>query len=225
MKLKLFTALCAALTACVMIAAEKPAIEGAELGKWTMDITAAKTLAKEKGKPIFMNFTGSDWCGWCQMMDKKIFSKAEWQTYAAENLVLVWIDFPKKKELVPEAFIDRNQALAKQYKVNGYPTYVLLAADGVTVLGQLGAKPDGTPADFINSVKRTLLILKLDTILSAEDYAAWKALQDVEDSLETKIAKWQDQMRLEAEDFQNAFKELEEKRNALLDKAIEATNK
>lgn len=225
MKLKLFTALCAALTACVMIAAEKPAIEGAELGKWTMDITAAKTLAKETGKPIFMNFTGSDWCGWCQMMDKKIFSKAEWQAYAAENLVLVWIDFPKKKELVPEAFIDRNQALAKQYKVNGYPTYVLLAADGNTVLGQLGAEPDGTPADFINSVKRTLLISKLETILSAEDYAAWKALQDVEDSLETKITKWQAQMRLEAEDFQNAFKELEEKRNALLDKAIEATNK
>ena len=225
MKLKLFTALCVVLTACVMIAAEKPAIEGAELGKWTMDITAAKTLAKETGKPIFMNFTGSDWCGWCQMMDKKIFSKAEWQTYAAENLVLVWIDFPKKKELVPEAFIDRNRDLAKQYKVNGYPTYVLLAADGETVLGQLGAEPDGTPADFINSVKRTLLISKLETILSAEDYAAWKALQEEDKALETKIAKWQAKMRKEADAFQTAFQTLEEKRNALLDKAIEASNK
>lgn len=225
MKLKLFTALCAALTACVMIAAEKPAIEGAELGKWTMDITAAKALAKETGKPIFINFTGSDWCGWCRAMDKKIFSQADWQTYAEKNLVLLWIDFPKNKSLVPEAFVERNRALAEQYDVDGYPTYILLGADGETVLGQLGAEVDGTPADFVRSVERTLLVSKLADLLTAEAYAQWNAMQEERKALETKVAKWQEKMRKEAEAFQVAFRTLEETRNALLDKALEAADK
>ena len=77
------------------------ATSGAELGKWTMDFDAAKTLAAEKEVPILINFTGSDWCGWCKLMDREVFSKAEWQQYAAESLVLVWIDFPRDKALVP----------------------------------------------------------------------------------------------------------------------------
>ena len=61
MKMKIATIMCAVLASCLAFAAaEKPAIEGAELGKWTMDVTAAKALAKETGKPLFLNFTGSD---------------------------------------------------------------------------------------------------------------------------------------------------------------------
>lgn len=225
MKTKLLATLCAILTACFVFAAEKPAIEGAELGKWTMDVTAAKALAKETGKPIFMNFTGSDWCGWCQLMDKKVFSQTEWQTYAAENLVLVWIDFPKNKSLIPAELLPRNRELAKAYKVEGYPTYVLLGADGETVLGQLGADSDGTPATFIQEVERTILVSKLDKVLSAEDYAAWEALKVEQKAFETKVAKWQEKMRKEGEAFQVMYKELETKRAALLDKAVEATKK
>ena len=62
--------LAATAAVCMMgaaFAAEKPATEGAELGKWTMDAPAAQALAKEKGKPLFVNFTGSDWCGWCKL--------------------------------------------------------------------------------------------------------------------------------------------------------------
>jgi thioredoxin-related protein len=225
MKTKFLTTLCAVLTACVVFAAEKPALEGAELGKWTMDIVAAKALAKEANKPVFINFTGSDWCGWCQLMDKNVFSKEEWQTYAAENLVLVWIDFPKNKSLVPAEFATRNRELAKSYKVEGYPTYVLLGADGETVLGQLGADADGSPAAFIQEVERTILVSKLDQVLSAEDYAAWEALKVERKEFDTKVAKWQVQMRKEGEAFQVMYKELEAKRAALLDKAVEAAKK
>lgn len=221
---KVITMLCAALTACVVFA-EKPAIEGAEVGKWTMDIPAAKALAKQTNKPIFINFTGSDWCGWCQLMDKKVFSQPEWQAYAKENLILLWIDFPKNKNLVPEAYMERNREFAKQYKVGGYPTYVLLAADGETELGQLSADADATAQGFVNQVARELLISNLDQFLSPEDYAAWQALQQERKDFDEKVAKWQVKMRKESEAFQTAFQTMEKKREEILDKALEASKK
>ena len=100
-------AVCAALIAftAVSLFAASPATEGAKVGEWTMDFDAAKTLAKEKNLPILMNFTGSDWCGWCKVMDRSVFSKPKWDAYAKKNLVLVFIDFPQNKALVPMHFV------------------------------------------------------------------------------------------------------------------------
>ena len=60
-------------------------------GKWTHDYQAALKYARENKKAVLLNFTGSDWCGWCKLMDKQVFSKDEWKTYAAKNVVQVWI--------------------------------------------------------------------------------------------------------------------------------------
>lgn len=136
-----------------VFAAEKPMVEGAEPGKWTMDIEAAKKVAAEKKMPLLLNFTGSDWCGWCKLMDKQVFGEKEWQEYAAGNLLLVWIDFPKDKSLVPEKFVAANEKLSEEYGVRGYPTYIVLDDDGKSVLGQLGADREATPAKFIQGIK------------------------------------------------------------------------
>ncbi len=138
-------------------AAEKksgPAVTGAVPGEWTMDFDAAKKVAAEKKIPLFLNFTGSDWCGWCKLMDRNVFGKPEWQAYAKENLMLVWIDFPSDKTLVPEQFVARNQALQREYGVRGYPTYIILESDGTTKLGQLGASQEATPESFILEVRK-----------------------------------------------------------------------
>ena len=76
--------------------------EGAKVGHWTMDFDAAKKMAAEKNLPLMLNFTGSDWCGWCKLMDKNVFAEKEWQDYAGENALLVTLDFPKDKSIVPE---------------------------------------------------------------------------------------------------------------------------
>ncbi len=149
-------AVCAALAATVSLSlfAATPATQGAKPGEWTMDYDAAKTLAKEKNLPILINFTGSDWCGWCKLMDKAVFAKADWMAFAKENLVLVYIDFPRDKTLVPMNFVARNQKLSDSFGVQGYPTYILLAANGETRLGQLGASQKATPESFIADVKK-----------------------------------------------------------------------
>ena len=122
--------------------------EGAELGKWTMDFDEAIRLANTHNLPIMLNFTGSDWCGWCKIMQKYIFSKDEWSKFAAENLSLVTIDFPQDPTIVPNRFKERNFSLQQQFGVFGYPTYVLLESDGKTELGRLGASQNKDMASF-----------------------------------------------------------------------------
>ena len=148
--------LCAVLAATVSFSlfAASPATKGAKLGEWTMDFDAAKTLAKEKNLPILINFTGSDWCGWCKLMDKSVFSQPDWETYAKEHLVLVFIDFPQNKALVPMHFVARNQKLSNEFGVEGYPTYIVLAPDGTTKIGQLGASKTATPKSFIADLEK-----------------------------------------------------------------------
>ena len=150
-----------ALTAATDEAGEEAAehavqIDGAKVGEWTMDIDAAKKIAAEKELPLLLNFTGSDWCGWCKIMDKNVFAGEAWKEFAAENVLLVTLDFPRDRTIVPEKYVSRNKDLQKQFGVGGYPTYVNLDSDGETKLGQLGARRDKTPASFIKEFKSVI---------------------------------------------------------------------
>ncbi len=136
--------------------AENAAKSGAEVGEWTQDYEAAVKLAQEKKLPMLLNFSGSDWCGWCKLMVKNVFSKKEWQDYAKENIVLVLVDFPKDKSLVPEQFRDRNEELQDKFGVRGFPTFIILDCDGKTRLGQLGASREATPKSFIADLSKNL---------------------------------------------------------------------
>ncbi len=134
-------------------AEDKVQIDGAEVGKWTMDYEAAVELAAKEKLPMMMNFTGSDWCGWCKLMDKGVFAQDEWKKFAAKNVLLVTLDFHKDKNIVPDKYVSRNKELQKQFGVRGFPTYVVLDSDGKSKLGQLGAGRDKTPASFIDEFK------------------------------------------------------------------------
>ena len=83
-----------------------------------------------------LDFTGSDWCGWCIKLNKEVFSKEEFADYAKKNLVLVEVDFPRRKKLSEEQK-KANEALQEKYKIEGYPTLVVLNGDGKQV-GKLG---------------------------------------------------------------------------------------
>ncbi len=125
--------------------------KGYEPGKWTMDIQAARKYAKEKNLPIFLNFTGSDWCYWCKLMEKNVFSKSEFYDKTRDKIVLVWIDFPRDKSLVPEEYRERNRKLANAFGIRGFPTYVILDSDG-NELGRLGATRNPSVEQFLNDL-------------------------------------------------------------------------
>ncbi len=93
---------------------------------WSTDVEAAVALAKKENKAVLVEFTGSDWCPPCIMMRKNVFSKKEFVEKASKDYVLVEIDVPKKdKELAA-----RNQIVAEKYKIDGFPTVVLLNKNG-----------------------------------------------------------------------------------------------
>ena len=118
--------------------------------EWLEEYPQASQYAKEENKLLLMDFTGSDWCGWCMKLDEEIFSKQAFKDYAEENLVLLKVDFPKHKTL-PSGIQQQNQNLAHQYHVQGYPTVVILDSQGQQV-GTLGYM-EGGPAAFIAELK------------------------------------------------------------------------
>jgi len=65
---------------------------------WLTDLQKAQAKAKTENKLVMMDFTGSDWCGWCIKLNKEVFSKPEFADYARKNLVLVEVDFPRYKK-------------------------------------------------------------------------------------------------------------------------------
>lgn len=112
---------------------------------WMTDWEAAKAKAKAENKPILINFTGTDWCGWCIKIEKEVFSKKEFKDYAEKNLVLMEVDFPKKKEQSPE-LKKQNKALDKEFAIEGYPTVYLLDAEGKKISEEIGYREGGPEA-------------------------------------------------------------------------------
>ena len=112
---------------------------------WMTDFEAAQAKAAEKGKPMLLDFTGSDWCGWCIRLDKETFSKPEFQKFAKDNLVLVELDFPNNKPQSAE-IKKQNEALQEKYGVQGFPTLVLLNSEGKEIARNPGYLPGGPSA-------------------------------------------------------------------------------
>lgn len=124
---------------------------GAE--SWLTDFEAAQKLAAEKNLPILADFAGSDWCGWCIKLDNEVFSKDAFKEYAKDNVVLFLADFPSRKPQ-PEEVKKQNEALKNKYGIRGFPTVLLLNADG-TVINQTGYQRGG-PEAYVEHIKELL---------------------------------------------------------------------
>lgn len=124
---------------------------------WNVGWKAAADKAAAAKKPILADFTGSDWCGWCIRLKKEVFDTPEFAAWAKEKVVLLEIDFPQGKPLAPEAK-QENQRLAEKYRIEGFPTIVILDAGGKE-LGRLGYQRGG-PAAWIAAAEA--IIAKAD---------------------------------------------------------------
>ena len=112
---------------------------------WTEHEDQALVKAKADKKLVLLDFTGSDWCGWCVKMDKEVFSQPEFQNYAKDHLVLVELDYPHHK-LQTKQIGEQNAMLAQQYNVNAFPTLVVLDSQGKTVKTFEGYQAGGAAA-------------------------------------------------------------------------------
>jgi len=90
---------------------------------------------------MLLDFTGSDWCGWCIKLNNEVFNKSDFKDYARKNLILVEVDFPRKKKQ-KKTLENQNADLALKYGIRGYPTIIILAPDG-TFVAKTGYKRGG----------------------------------------------------------------------------------
>lgn len=108
---------------------------------WSHDVAASLAKAAAEKKDVLMDFTGSDWCGWCIKLVKEVFSQEGFYEAASKDFVLVELDFPRQKELAPEVK-QQNNEWKNKLGVSGYPTIMLTDATGKPY-AQTGYRPGG----------------------------------------------------------------------------------
>ena len=119
---------------------------------WTTDYKAALIQAKAQKKMVLLDFTGSDWCGYCKLLDKEVFTQPAFKDFADKNYILVTVDFPRQKPL-PDDLKQQNDTLNKQFQIGGFPTLIVLDADGKELGRQVGYDPGSGPDTVIAKLK------------------------------------------------------------------------
>ncbi len=113
---------------------------------WRTDYEQARNDAVRDDQFVLLNFTGSDWCQPCMMLDREIFSEEWFAQFVEGRAALVKLDFPRHKEQ-SDAERERNEALAREYQIEGFPSIIILDPEGDEVARQTGFQP-GAADDY-----------------------------------------------------------------------------
>ena len=91
---------------------------------WLEDYKVAEASARESDKALLLFFTGSDWCHWCQKLEREAFNEAAITQSLAPVVVPLRIDFPQRRTLPPRR--QRANAILKEaWKVEAVPSVIL----------------------------------------------------------------------------------------------------
>ncbi|MDP6538159.1 MAG: thioredoxin family protein [Planctomycetota bacterium] len=150
------------------------------------DFDEAVALARAEKKDLFVDFTGSDWCGWCIKLDEEVFSHEAFLVEAQKDFVLVALDYPRGEEAkaaVPNP--ERNDELREEYGIRGYPTCLLMTADG-DVYGRTGYLKGG-PEQYVEHLRE----LRASGRKSLEEVIALVKRFDAAQG-EARVAVWEE---------------------------------
>lgn len=143
-------------TLCFMLAMFAVSQVSAAEGEWFTDFVKAEARAKKEGKMLFLEFTGSDWCPPCKALHKNVLSSKEFLEFAKARLVLLEVDFPIRKKQSDEQK-KANKTLEKRYKIEGFPTVIVLDKGGKVVFEHAGYRGDAKEylSRLVNTLSRT----------------------------------------------------------------------
>lgn len=116
------------LAAAALAATSGPLFAGGE--GWTHDFEAAQKQAADENKSLLIDFTGSDWCGWCIKLNEEVFQHEPFKEGVKEDFVLVELDYPRDKSGLSEETQKQNERLQEKYGIRGFPTILLTDAEG-----------------------------------------------------------------------------------------------
>ena len=159
------------------------ALAPAWAAEWMTDLEAAKTKAAAENKAVLVDFTGSDWCGWCIRLRKQVLDTPAFETYAKDKFVLMEVDVPQNPKF-DQALLKRNQELCEQYGVSGFPTILVINPKGDVVGGFSGyvASTAEAAKPLDAALATAALLAKAETQQGAEQVAtlaaAYKSLPE-----------------------------------------------
>lgn len=144
----------------LFLGVQAQAQEGGSNLEWNTDLVTAVDKAIAQNKPLFLFFTGSDWCGWCKRLQAEVFFKPEFEKWAKENVVLLELDFPRRTEQ-SQALREQNMNIQRMFGVRGYPTiwFVTPTKNGTEInFGKIGSTGyvQGGPDAWIAEAQRIL---------------------------------------------------------------------
>ena len=148
------------------------ALAPAWAAEWMTDLEAAKTKAAAENKAVLVDFTGSDWCGWCVRLRKEVLDKPEFEAYAKDKFVFMEVDLPQNPKF-DAALRARNEKIAEQYGVKGFPTIMVLTPAGDIAGGFNGYLP--TVADVTKELDAALV--SADQLKKAESLSDAQKLE------------------------------------------------
>jgi thiol-disulfide isomerase/thioredoxin len=142
------------LTLCLALllpaAAQEPA--------WLTDLAQAKAAAVAQNKKILADFTGSDWCPYCVLLNKEVFSTPAFAGLA-KDYVLLKLDYPRMSGRTPEKIaadpgLKALMALKEQYRISGFPTVLVLSGTGEELARNQGYAKGQGPAAYMASLRK-----------------------------------------------------------------------
>ena len=120
--------------------------------EWVGSYRNAKNQALRENKKILIFFTGSDWCGAGQDLERNLFRTIPFQRLADEKFVLYLADFPKYTRIGQEKE-DRNRSLARRYGIIGFPAVVVVEPKyGGMLVRQIGMGGGMTPQKLLEKL-------------------------------------------------------------------------
>ena len=96
--------------------------------------------ARASGRPVMVDvFT--DWCRWCKVMDRDVYSRADVQDYVAKHFVPVRINAEGGRLATYAGATMSERAVATRFGINSYPTTLFLHTDGSHLVNVPGYWP------------------------------------------------------------------------------------
>ena len=112
---------------------------------YVSSLDKAFEMAKKEKKNVFVDFY-TDWCHWCKVYEKEVFSDQEVIKYLSEKFVIAKING------------DMNRVATMKYNVSSYPHLVFLTSDNK----ELGRIKGYAPKDvFLKECEKVLSVLDL----------------------------------------------------------------
>ncbi len=97
---------------------------------WLREFDEASAVAKQQGKDILIDFSGTDWCLPCRRLWNQTLSQPEFIKHANSHFVLLEVDNLATKTM-PKGRKERYDALQTRYGIQSFPTVVLASAEGL----------------------------------------------------------------------------------------------